>query len=118
MYLWGIVPSMERTLLISADLACPPSETYVFRSFTLFANCFCGYQNLALISDWEHRDTYWRWFKHHNLLDYVKDIVPSDDSIVGVYFDADRLTCENLASSLDKIGFNLSNIKDQDIDFN
>ena len=31
-----------RTLLIAADLACPPNEIYAFRTFTFIANRYCS----------------------------------------------------------------------------
>jgi hypothetical protein len=95
---------MDRILLIDADLACPPSEVYTFRSFTLFAACLCDYQNLAEVPNWEFRDTYWRWYKDHDLLDHVYDLV-DNESVVGVRFSMPRLTCENLNSALQAIGF-------------
>lgn len=92
-------------LVVSADLACPPSEVYAFRSFTFFAHKYCHYEILATVEDWEYRDTYWEWFKDHYLFDHVKDLIEETDIPDAVRLTEDRITCENLLSNLRTIGF-------------
>jgi len=93
-----------KTLLIDADLACPPNEIYAFRTFTFVANKYCEFEVLAEINNWEFRDTYWFWFKNNYLLDNVKDIIQKGSS-TGYTFKAPKITLNNLRESLETIGF-------------
>jgi len=98
---------MNRTnLIVSGDLACPPSEIYVFRSFTFFARRMCDYDVLVAVP-WEYRDTYWNWFKDHSLMDDITDFIDgTKEDVAAIKLSVSRLTCENLHSSLRQIGFN------------
>lgn len=100
----------RKNLLMSGDLACPPSEVYVFRTFTFFARRMCAYDVLVEVP-WGFRDTYWNWFKDNSLMDHVEDFVDEGTVVEAVRFSAPRLTCENLNQSLLGIGFNMKNFK-------
>lgn len=100
----------RKNLLLSGDLACPPSEVFVFRSFTFFARRMCEY-NVLVEVPWDFRDTYWSWFKDNFLLDNIEDFVAQDTSIEALRFSVPKLTCENLHYSLGKIGFDVRKYK-------
>ncbi|TXI10792.1 MAG: hypothetical protein E6Q68_07495 [Polynucleobacter sp.] len=100
----------RQNLLLPGDLACPPSEVFVFRSFTFFARRMCDYTILVEVP-WEFRDTYWNWFKENYLMDHIEDFVAQDSQIEAVRFSVPKLTCENLHFSLRKIGFDIRKYK-------
>jgi hypothetical protein len=97
---------VNQNLLISADLACPPSELGAFRSLTFFAHRFPPYFHvLSIVPDWGHRDTYWSWFKTHNLFDHVEDLVGPDEVVNNsIVLFRDRITCDNLEACLRSLG--------------
>ena len=77
LYVWKYMYKryMSNNLIISAEYSAPPSEIYAFRTLTMYASVFKGYECVVEVTNWEEVDRYYKWLKGNYIYDYIKDMV-------------------------------------------